>query len=55
VLKPRKSGKSLRGVAAETSLGLNTVRTIIAKQSGTDRATKMHRARIEIDRGQQAT
>jgi predicted nucleic acid-binding Zn-ribbon protein len=54
VVKLRKAGKSLRGIAADTSLGLSTVRTIIAKQSGTDRTTQKHRGRIEIDQQQQA-
>jgi hypothetical protein len=31
VRKLRKAGKSLRWIAEETSLGLNTVRTILAK------------------------
>lgn len=55
VLKLHKAGKSLRGIAAETSLSFATVRTIIGKQAGTDRTTKMHHARIDIDRQQQAT
>jgi hypothetical protein len=50
VLKLRKAGKSLRDVAEETNLGLNTVRTIVDKGKGTDRATRKHRARIEKDR-----
>jgi hypothetical protein len=48
-----KQGLSLRGIADETSLGLNTVRTIIAKGRGNDRTTKKHRQRlerIELDR-----
>ena len=47
VLKLRKAGKSLRGIAEETSLGLSTVRTIIAKENRSDRTTKLHRARID--------
>jgi hypothetical protein len=46
VLKLRKSGTSLRDIAEETSLGLQTVRTIVGKKDGTDRTTKRHLARI---------
>jgi hypothetical protein len=58
VLSLHKQGFSLRGIAEETSLGLNTVRTIIAKRHGTDRTTKKHRQRverIELDRMQLAS
>jgi hypothetical protein len=59
VLKLRKQGFSLRGITEEiTSLGLNTVRTIVAKRSGTDRTTKKHRQRverIELDQAQLAS
>src|ERR1700683_4273091 len=40
VLNLHKRGVSLRGIVDETSLGLPTVRTIIAKKQGTDRPTK---------------
>jgi hypothetical protein len=40
VLKLRKAGKSLRWIAEETELGLGTVRTIIDKANGSDRATR---------------
>jgi hypothetical protein len=40
VLKRRKAGESLRTIAAATLLSLRTVRTILAKASGSDRATK---------------
>src|SRR5438046_8020082 len=50
VLKLRKAGGSLRGIAEETSLGLNTVRTIIGKANGTDRTTKKRRGRIVPDK-----
>jgi hypothetical protein len=50
VLKLRKLGMSLRGIAEETNLGLATVRTIIDKQHRNDRTAKRHRARIEPDR-----
>lgn len=55
VLGLRTAGYSLRGIAEETSLGLNTVCTIIAKKNGTDRTTKKHRQRLErVDLSQQA-
>jgi hypothetical protein len=47
VLKLRRQGYSLRGIAEETSLGLNTVVTIVSKSNGSDRTTKKHRARLE--------
>jgi hypothetical protein len=53
----RKRGKSLRTIAEEMNLGLNTVRTIIDKDDRKDRTTKKHRQRverIEIDRAQTA-
>jgi hypothetical protein len=53
VLRLHKQGRSLRGIADDTSLGLNTVRTIVTKKNGTDRTMKKHRQRlerIELDR-----
>jgi len=47
VLRLHKQGLSQRGITEELTLGLNTVRTIIAKRNGTDRATKKHRQRVE--------
>jgi hypothetical protein len=47
VLKLRKSGTSLRGIAEETNLGLSTVRTIIGKTNGTDRTTKRQITKID--------
>jgi len=47
VLKLRKGGRSLREIVEDTSLGLNTVRTIVAQKNGTDRTTKGHRDRLE--------
>ena len=50
-----KAGRSLRGIADDTSLGLDTVRTIVSKMDGNDRTTQKHRdrlERIEIDRQQ---
>jgi uncharacterized coiled-coil protein SlyX len=54
VRKLRKAGRSLRWISEETSLGLSTVRTILGKVDGSDRTSKAHRARIEINR-QEAT
>ncbi len=48
-----KAGKSLREIAEETSLGLRTVRTIIAKGNGTDRTTIKHLERIAPDRARE--
>jgi hypothetical protein len=50
VRKLRKAGRSLRWISEETSLGLSTVRTILGKVDGSDRTSKAHRARIEINR-----
>ncbi len=36
----RKDGLSLRLIAAETNLGLRTVRTIVGKDAGTDRTSR---------------
>jgi hypothetical protein len=56
VLKLHGRGTSLRGIVDETSLGLRTVRTIIAKRDGTDRTTMKHRERVErIDNRVQMT
>jgi hypothetical protein len=57
VHKLRKAGRSLRGIAEDTGLGLDTVRTIVDKISGKDRTTKKHRDQVErIDlRPQMAT
>src|SRR5262245_27378301 len=55
VRKLRKAGRSLRWIAEATSLGLNTVRTIVDKVDGTDRTSRKHRDRVErteIDRQQ---
>jgi hypothetical protein len=40
VLALRKAGKSLRAIVRDTGLGIRSVRTIISKVDGTDRATK---------------
>jgi hypothetical protein len=46
VLNLRKSGMSLRGIAEETSLGLQTVRTIIDQPERRDRTTRKYLERI---------
>jgi hypothetical protein len=52
VRKLRKKGVSLRAIAAETGLGLRTVRTITEKDSGIDRTSKRTNLlrRRELDR-----
>ena len=40
VRKLDRAGKSLRAIAAEIGLGLPTVRTILARDNGSDRMTK---------------
>ena len=44
VLKLHKAGKSLRWIAEETNLGLQTVRTIIGQRKRTDRTSIKHQA-----------
>jgi len=50
VLNLRQGQKSLRAIAEETNLGLQTVRTIIDGRDRRDRTTVKHMARVEIDR-----
>ena len=50
VLKLHKGGRSLRGIAEDTSLGLQTVRTIVAQVERRDRTTVKHLQRIDPDR-----
>lgn len=50
VLRRRKAGQSLRTIADETNLGLRTVRTIVDKANGVDRATLARLERIAPDR-----
>jgi hypothetical protein len=53
VRKLRRDGRSLRGIGDDTSLGLDTVRTIVGKMQVRNRTTQKHRnrlERIEIDR-----
>ena len=47
VQKLRKAGRSLRGIAEDTSLSVDTVRTIVGKMNGQDRTTTKHRQRLE--------
>src|SRR6516164_9820060 len=57
VRKLHRQGRSLRGIADDTSLGLPTVRTIVGQMNGDDRTIRKHRdrlERIEIDRQQMA-
>ena len=50
VLAKRKAGQSLRDIAEDTSLTLQTVRTIIDKADGIDRATLARLERIAPDK-----
>jgi helix-turn-helix resolvase-like protein len=55
VRKLRKAGRSLRTIAEETNLGINTVRTIVDRVDGSDRTSIRHRERIEIDQKEATT
>jgi Helix-turn-helix domain of resolvase len=55
VLKLRKAGQSLRAIAEETSLGLNTVRTIVDQRDQRDRTAIKHMERIRRDMGEERT
>jgi DNA-binding IclR family transcriptional regulator len=50
VLKRRKAGQSLRSIADDTGLSLQTVRTATGKADGTDRATTNRLQRIAVDK-----
>jgi DNA-binding CsgD family transcriptional regulator len=50
VLQRRKSGQSLRSIAEEMTLSLQTVRTIIDRKDGVDRATIRRLQRIAPDK-----
>jgi DNA-binding CsgD family transcriptional regulator/uncharacterized coiled-coil protein SlyX len=56
VLVMRKEGKSLRIIAAKTSLSPRTVRTIVGKAEGTDRITKRTNElrKLELNRANMA-
>jgi DNA-binding NarL/FixJ family response regulator len=45
VLRLHEQGCSLRGIADETNLSVRTIRTIVEKQDGADRASVRHRKR----------
>ena len=49
ILAHRKAGKSLRWIAEEMNLGLQTVRTVIDKKDGVDRTTMDRWQRIDPD------
>jgi hypothetical protein len=53
VRKLHKQGMSLRGIVDETSLGLQTVRTIIDQRDRKDRTARNHLERIKPDREQE--
>jgi hypothetical protein len=50
VLKLHKVGRSLRGIAEDTNLGFQTVRTIVEQGERRDRTTVKHLQRIDPDR-----
>jgi hypothetical protein len=50
VLKLRKTGKSFRAVADQTGLSLQTVRTILGRDAGTDRTSARRLQRIQPDK-----
>jgi hypothetical protein len=54
VRQRHRAGESLRNIAEEMTLGLQTVRTVISQKGGKDRTTRHHRQRLErIDIDQQ--
>jgi hypothetical protein len=53
VRRLRKAGASLRNIADEMSLSLQTVRTIVDQAAGVDRTTLKHLARIAPDRARE--
>src|SRR5712671_1250043 len=54
VIKLRKAGESLRAIAEETSLSLNTVRTIVDQRDRRDRTSIKYLERIRRDKGEMA-
>lgn len=48
MLTLRSAGKSLRVIADETNLGLNTVRTIVDQANRRDRTTRKHLERTAV-------
>jgi len=55
VRKLHKAGRSLRAIQEETSLGLQTVRTVVDQGAGVDRTTRKHLQRIDPERERQRT
>jgi len=55
VLKLRRRGLSLRAIAEETTLGLNTVRTVVDQRDQCDRTSVKHLERIRRDMGEERT
>ena len=53
VVRRHKRGESLRAIADETSLGLQTVRTVIDQRTDVDRTTRKHLQRIDPERERQ--
>jgi hypothetical protein len=49
IIKHHKAGKSLRWIAEELTLSLQTVRTVIGKTNGTDRTTDMRRLKLGLE------
>ncbi len=45
----RLDGRSLGGIAEDTSLSLDTVRTIVGKMTGSDRNIRKHARRLGLD------
>ena len=50
VLKLRKAGASLRGIAEEINLSLQTVRTIVGREACSDRTSRKWLERIDSNR-----
>ena len=50
MLRRRKAGQSLRDIADDTTLSQRTVRTIVDKADGVDRATLARLERIAPDK-----
>lgn len=60
ILKLRKQGRSLRGIALDMKLGMQVVRTVLGQYShgadrGKDRTSRKHAERIKFDRAAETT
>jgi hypothetical protein len=55
VLKLRKAKTSLRAIAEETNLSLQTVRTIVGRDQRTDRTSLRRLVRVDPDRAAETT